>query len=417
MVVHAGGKASSFKNREEKDSYDADGVSLYHVKGTNPRNTRAVQVAEEAASLNSGDCFVLLTPGTMFAWHGSGSNEAERATADGVAALMQGGRELATLAEGDEPEEFWAALGGKGEYADHRALAAAPREARLFCLSNTSGEFSAEEVCGFTQDDLCDDDCMMLDTYTSLFMWVGSSSNTEEQELGLELCVKYIKYSQDGRDPESPIVVIRAGSEPPMFTCHFLAWDADAAGAFVDPYQARLAAMRKEQAAANAAAGAGVAPRRAAGQAAREHAHRHVHGLERGGARRARLVRRRGQREALAPGALGLGQRGPARAGPGQEGELPRRRGVRGAVRDEQGQVLCSTEMETAKPEEKARALLSSERSQHRPAFVLDHDHDHDHAGDHVASHQQKAAAAAAAPQSNHRNVPGSLREPSVMLY
>ena len=32
MIVHSGGKGSSFKNREEKDSYDVDGVSLYHIK-------------------------------------------------------------------------------------------------------------------------------------------------------------------------------------------------------------------------------------------------------------------------------------------------------------------------------------------------------------------------------------------------
>ena len=61
----------SIGDQRKKDSYDVDGVSLYHIKGTNAHNTRAVQVDEAAGSLNSGDCFVLLTPATLYAWHGS----------------------------------------------------------------------------------------------------------------------------------------------------------------------------------------------------------------------------------------------------------------------------------------------------------------------------------------------------------
>ena len=57
MIVHAGGKASGFKNQNEKDFYDTDGIRLYHLKGTTPLNTRAVQVAESATSLNSGSSY------------------------------------------------------------------------------------------------------------------------------------------------------------------------------------------------------------------------------------------------------------------------------------------------------------------------------------------------------------------------
>lgn len=70
MVVHAGGKASGFKNRADADSYDVDGTRLFHVRGTNELNTRAVQVEEKASSLNSNDCFVLETPLCTYIWHG-----------------------------------------------------------------------------------------------------------------------------------------------------------------------------------------------------------------------------------------------------------------------------------------------------------------------------------------------------------
>jgi hypothetical protein len=45
MVIHSGGTASGFKNKADVDSYDTDGISLYHIKGTNALNTRAVQVS------------------------------------------------------------------------------------------------------------------------------------------------------------------------------------------------------------------------------------------------------------------------------------------------------------------------------------------------------------------------------------
>ena len=70
MVVHSGGRASSFKNRFESDSYDVDGTRLFHVRGTNEFDTRAVQVEEKASSLNSNDCFVLETPACTYIWYG-----------------------------------------------------------------------------------------------------------------------------------------------------------------------------------------------------------------------------------------------------------------------------------------------------------------------------------------------------------
>lgn len=113
MIVHSGGRASGFRNTTEEDTYDTDGVSLYHVKGTNPLNTRAFQVPEEAKYLNSGDCYVLVTPGTIFSWHGAGSSDEESKSSDAIATILQESRTLVILTEGSEPDEFWAPLGGK----------------------------------------------------------------------------------------------------------------------------------------------------------------------------------------------------------------------------------------------------------------------------------------------------------------
>jgi hypothetical protein len=117
MIVHSGGKASGFKNRDDGDSYDTDGVSLYHVKGSTSANTYAVQVEEKCASLNSGDCFVLLTPAKMYSWMGMYANDKEKEVATNIAEMLKdvppGSREVVVVEEQEEPEEFFEFLGGK----------------------------------------------------------------------------------------------------------------------------------------------------------------------------------------------------------------------------------------------------------------------------------------------------------------
>ena len=252
MVVHDGGKASGFKNSKQQDESDDDGVSLFHVRGTSARDTRAVQVAEVTASLNSGDCFVLLVPEKIYSWNGKGSNDFEKETCLTVAQTLatwcsDTAREVIVLNEGeDEPEEFWAHLGGKGEYSSSPDLQDQPREPRLFCCSNITGTVEVEEVFNYSQEDLLQDDVMLLDVFNTLYVWVGNNANPTEKKVAAEVARKYIAAcaEMDGRDASTSIIYVAAGSEPPMFTCHFLGWDAKAAEVFVDPYEKRCQELK-----------------------------------------------------------------------------------------------------------------------------------------------------------------------------
>lgn len=246
MIVHEGGCASGFKNLNDKDVYDTDGVSLFHVRGTNSLNTRAVQVAEKSSSLNSGDVFVLLTPDTMYVWEGKGSNVDEKKAGASIAHVLQGHRKTVTVQEGHEPAPFWKALGGKGLYASEGYLYETQREPRLFSMSNASGVFKVEEIFSFSQDDLDPDDVFLLDSYNQVFVWVGDRSNEVEKALSFETAIKYVQEVNDGRSLDTPIIKVTAGHEPLMFTCNFLGWDSVRAAKQEDPVKAKLRSLGGE---------------------------------------------------------------------------------------------------------------------------------------------------------------------------
>jgi hypothetical protein len=250
LIIHSGGKASGFANLNDADSYDMDGVSLFHVKGTKPENTVASQVDEVAASLNSGDCFVLETPQTVFEWQGNGSSDAERAIAHSIAEILRKSRPSVPVQEGSESDEFWGFLGGKGPYSQQKAGFEAPHQPRLFHCSNSYGYFHAEEIHNFAQDDLNVDDVFLLDTYTSLYIWIGKGANEAEKREAIKLADEYLAAAaSDGRGDGTPVITVQCTNEPAMFTSNFLAWDKSffEQNEFVDPYEARLRKLKEEK--------------------------------------------------------------------------------------------------------------------------------------------------------------------------
>ena len=95
-----------------------------------------------------------MTGSTAFAWVGLGANEGEVAVARNVAQELaekhcgRGGREVQEVREGSEPDAFWEALGGRGEYPSMAPGEAPPRDPRLFSASTATGRFRVEEVSG-----------------------------------------------------------------------------------------------------------------------------------------------------------------------------------------------------------------------------------------------------------------------------
>ncbi|XP_032474827.1 supervillin isoform X4 [Phocoena sinus] len=113
-------------------------LMLLQIKGRRHVQTRLVE--PRASSLNSGDCFLALSPHHCFLWVGEFANVIEKAKASELASLIQTKRELGcratyiqTIEEGinthtHAAKDFWKLLGGQTSYQS----AGDPKEDELY---------------------------------------------------------------------------------------------------------------------------------------------------------------------------------------------------------------------------------------------------------------------------------------------
>ncbi|KAL4216978.1 hypothetical protein ACF0H5_023435 [Mactra antiquata] len=216
-----GGWKSGQKNDGPGDSY------MLQVRGTSELNTKSVQVPMEAASLNSNDVFVVFSKTATYIWCGKGSTGDEREAAKRVA--KRSPRDQTIVIEGQEKAAFWDAIGGKGEYISDKQLSDPESEhpARLFQLSNASGRFTVDEIPEFAQPDCVTDDCMILDVWDAVYVWIGNNAREDEKKEAERLAMEYIKTDPAERDIDTPVYRVKQGYEPPTFTGYFGVWYDD----------------------------------------------------------------------------------------------------------------------------------------------------------------------------------------------
>lgn len=225
MIIFQGGKAGW--DNGEKSSDGPGDTYMLQVRGTSALNTKAVQVDLDAESLNSNDVFVIFSNRAVYIWSGKGSTGDEREMAKRIASASP--RNPTMVFEGHEKEDFWACLGGKKPYSSDKRLVEPENchPARLFQLSNAGGRFTCDEIPDFAQEDLVVDDVMILDVWDSVYIWVGSGANQQEKKEAARLAQEYIDTDPAGRDPDTPIYMVKQGMEPPTFTGFFGIWDKE----------------------------------------------------------------------------------------------------------------------------------------------------------------------------------------------
>ncbi|XP_077792923.1 supervillin isoform X9 [Podarcis muralis] len=180
-------------------------LMLLQIKGRRHVQTRLVE--PRASSLNSGDCFLLLTPHFCFLWVGEFANVIEKAKASELATLIQTKRELGcrapyvqTIEEGinmhtHAAKDFWKLLGGQTSYQS----AGNPEEDEMY----EAAIIETNCIYRLVDDKLIPDDdywgkmpkCMLLnskevlvfDFGSEVYVWHGKEVTLAQRKVAFQL--------------------------------------------------------------------------------------------------------------------------------------------------------------------------------------------------------------------------------------
>ncbi|XP_048836086.1 supervillin a isoform X13 [Brienomyrus brachyistius] len=180
-------------------------LMLLQVKGRRHVQTRLVE--PRASSLNSGDCFLLISPHHCFIWTGEFANVIEKAKASELATFIQSKRDLGcravcihTIEEGinthtHASKEFWKILGGQASYQ----AAGSPEEDELY----ESAIVETNCIYRLFDDKLVPDDdfwgkvprCSLLDSKevlvfdfgSEVYVWHGKEVTLAQRKVAFQL--------------------------------------------------------------------------------------------------------------------------------------------------------------------------------------------------------------------------------------
>ncbi|XP_027016917.2 supervillin isoform X5 [Tachysurus fulvidraco] len=204
-------------NKSEKNHSSTNTASAKSVPNTVPycnlmlilvKGCRRVQVRlvePVIRSLNSGDCFLLVTPSRCFLWTGQLSNTCEREKASSLASVVVSQRDLGChateiihLDEGlntHDPQaaDFWELLGGKTSYSgcsdDDQHYETAITESN--CVYSLQGDRLLPHEQGWASVPrlslLDSSQSLLFDFGSELYLWHGKDVSPSDRKLALNL--------------------------------------------------------------------------------------------------------------------------------------------------------------------------------------------------------------------------------------
>ncbi|EFA79213.1 hypothetical protein PPL_08041 [Heterostelium album PN500] len=100
----------------------------------------------------------------------------------------ESGVEIVLCNERQEPTVFWNDIGDVrtrfSDIVEHSPL--------MFQCSYSSGSFTVDRVFEFDQDDLDDEDVMIFDCHTAVYLWIGRRSTQDERKASMSAVLDYI---------------------------------------------------------------------------------------------------------------------------------------------------------------------------------------------------------------------------------
>ncbi|XP_052746024.1 gelsolin isoform X2 [Bicyclus anynana] len=212
---------------------------LFQIKGK--RNVRVRQVEVSVSSMNKGDCFILDVDHDILLYVGEAAKSIERLKAISVANQIRdqdhNGRGNIEIIdpyshEGDV-NKFFEALGSGDQDSvpdaeeggdDEDFERGVSKEVSLSEISDRTGSIEIKKLPSpFTQDLLDTKECYILDTGSSIYVWIGKQSTKKEKA---EAMKKAEHYLQANNYPSWVHIskVVEEG-ESAAFKQHFQDWN------------------------------------------------------------------------------------------------------------------------------------------------------------------------------------------------
>uniref|UniRef100_H2ZGP5 Gelsolin-like domain-containing protein n=1 Tax=Ciona savignyi TaxID=51511 RepID=H2ZGP5_CIOSA len=140
---------------------------------------------------------------------------------------MLGNRPLWVLEEGKETNDFFTSLGGRKEYTNN-IIPKEPevtRGALAFYCCEVDGRYNFKEIYGLTKQDLHSEDIVLIDIYDEVYIWLGSKVVKELASRSFPIAFRYLQQSHARGDMKTPVLLVKEGSEPNIFTRFISNWE------------------------------------------------------------------------------------------------------------------------------------------------------------------------------------------------
>jgi len=204
---------------------------LLHIKGTQ----KALKISEvkcAAASLNTGDVFVLDLGLQIIQWNGKTAGIFEKRKANEIIQNLKKERNgkptSLVLDDLEDNEVFWGALGGKPKPGQIAAATSDDIKVEkckyLFEVSDKvqAGVVEMKKIAegAVKKNQLDTKEVFILDIGHTIYSWIGKGASKAERANGIKFATDYLAKLKE-RSQATPIVRVLEGAEPKGFLAEF----------------------------------------------------------------------------------------------------------------------------------------------------------------------------------------------------
>jgi len=212
-----GGFDSGFRH-VSKEEDDIRRLYRVHRRAGEKGPPRILEVPFTSASLNDGDAFLVDASSKIYTWFGSSVSAFERSKSASVAHNIKENRLghcECILDVGDDNEDFWELLGGKGDIKPAEDAAEESSESvlkKMYNISDSGGSVQIKEV-PLSRKSLASasNDVLIVDAGDNVYVWIGKGATKNEKQQAIILSYRYLKAMD--RDSSTCVSRVVEGQE------------------------------------------------------------------------------------------------------------------------------------------------------------------------------------------------------------